>query len=67
MQVDRLASHPKSVRMEIKNESIGAVRSQNVKIHYHYMSKYYKECNLQGHEEIICRILHSELRPQRQE
>ncbi|MCD9644555.1 hypothetical protein HAX54_032837 [Datura stramonium] len=67
VQVDLLPNHPKVVSMEIKNDSTRETRSKNIKIQYDYMPKYFKECNLQGHEEIDWRILHLELKPQRME
>lgn len=61
VQVDLLAELPKRVRMDIKNEATGEIRTEWVKIHYDYIPKCCKECRLQGDNEEECRRLHSEL------
>lgn len=59
--VDLLAELPKTIRMDIDNESTGEVRIEWVKIQYDYLPKYCKECRLQGHDEVECWRLHPEL------
>lgn len=49
--------------MEIINESIGFVCNTFIKIQYKHLTKYYIECNLQGHNIENCRYLHPELKP----
>lgn len=62
VQVDLLSKFPDTVRMDIKDEKTGEVNAEFVTVQYDYMPKYCSECNLQGHNNNNCKVLHPELR-----
>ncbi|XP_070037367.1 uncharacterized protein [Nicotiana tomentosiformis] len=47
--------------MDIFNKTTGEIRTEWVKIQYDKLPKYYKECKLQGHDQIECWHIHPEL------
>ncbi|KAK4364427.1 hypothetical protein RND71_015785 [Anisodus tanguticus] len=61
VQVDLLSDLQKIVMMEIEDEVLKETREVKVKIQYDFMPKYYTECMLQGHSNVECQVLHSEL------
>ncbi|KAG5624686.1 hypothetical protein H5410_009904 [Solanum commersonii] len=56
----------KVIRMNIKNEETGVERTETVHIRYDYLPKYCFQCKLQGHDEVECRVLNPELRPEKE-
>ncbi|KAG5614722.1 hypothetical protein H5410_014546 [Solanum commersonii] len=62
VQIDLLSTFTKFVKLEVVNENTQTFRIEQVKIQYDFLLKYYKECKLQNHNNVGCRILHLELR-----
>ncbi|XP_060182319.1 uncharacterized protein LOC132611983 [Lycium barbarum] len=62
-EVDLFADHPKRVQLQVVDSKTGDIKSKWVKIYYHFMPKYCKECCLQGHDEEGCWKLHPDLLP----
>lgn len=63
--MDLLYDFSDNVEMKIVNSTTKASRIEKVKIKYDFLPKYCKECKLQGHNDLECRVLHPELRPLR--
>ncbi|KAH0698744.1 hypothetical protein KY284_012959 [Solanum tuberosum] len=62
VQVDLAIKLPKLVEIEVVNEKTKESRVKAVKIQYDMLPKCCHICNLQGHEEMECRILHPKLK-----
>lgn len=67
VQVDLTAKIPDYVEIEVVNGNIKESMVEQIKIQYDFLLKYSMNCKHQGHNETQCRILHPELRLQRQE
>lgn len=62
VQVDLMANIPKYMEIMVVNSATMESRVGKVRIKYDFLSKYCKQCKLQGHEEQECRTLHPELK-----
>ncbi|KAF3623205.1 hypothetical protein FXO37_31978 [Capsicum annuum] len=62
VQVDLLTEFLDFMEMQIVNDKTNESRIEKVKIKYDFLPKYYKECKLQGHNELECRVLHPKLK-----
>lgn len=52
---------PEEVEIKVISSSGKAVKVKKIKIKYDFLSRYCKNCKLQGHSEVQCRVLHLEL------
>ncbi|KAH0672954.1 hypothetical protein KY290_025238 [Solanum tuberosum] len=60
MEVDLLGDFPKRINLGMWMKT-GEVKEKWITIKYDYVPKYCKNCNLQGHNENECFIIHPEL------
>lgn len=67
VQIDLLSKIPDYLELKIGNEKTKKSRIEKITTNYHFLSKYCKECKLQGHRESECRFPHPDLRPSYEE
>lgn len=66
VEVDLLGEFSKRINIGTKIKT-GKIREKWVSIRYDYVSKYCKNCKLQGHNEKECYILHHDLCPKEED
>ncbi|KAH0665330.1 hypothetical protein KY285_026536 [Solanum tuberosum] len=65
VEVDLLGEFPKRINVGVRKQS-GEVVEKWIRIKYDYVSKYCKNCSIQGHNEQECYIIHPELYPKKE-